>query len=42
MLKSLGVPAEDMMVNLQCMREVLRRELPRQHAERAGDLPPSA
>jgi methanogenic corrinoid protein MtbC1 len=38
LLQSLGIPADDMMVNLQCMRDVLRRELPREYAERADDL----
>lgn len=40
--QSLGIPVDDMMVNLQCMRDVLRRELPREYTERAGDLLPSA
>ncbi len=50
LFKSLGLPEEDMLVNLECMEEVLSRELPgevsepacrylREMRERYGDLP---
>lgn len=38
LLKNLGLPEEDMLANLQCMKEVLRRELPAEYAEPAARL----